>query len=70
MAQIGINTDGSKPDESSILDVKSYNKGILVPRMTSAERDAISNPATGLLVFCATDNEYYYNFGTPVAPTD
>ena len=44
-AQIGINEDNSQPDASAILDVKSTDKGILIPRMTSAQRVAINNPA-------------------------
>ncbi len=51
-AQVGINTDGSSPDGSAMLDVKSTTKGFLPPRMTEAERDAISNPATGLQIWC------------------
>ncbi len=35
-----------------MLDVKSTNKGFLPPRMTQVERNAISNPADGLLVYC------------------
>jgi hypothetical protein len=51
-----------------MLDVKSTSKGMLVPRMTSAQRDAISNPAKGLIVFCTDDNRYYFNRGVPVWP--
>ena len=51
-AQVGINTDGTTPDGSAMLDVKSTNKGLLPPRMTYAELNAIVNPADGLIVFC------------------
>ena len=51
---VAINTDGSTANASAILDVKSTTKGMLIPRMTSAERTAIANPAAGLLVY---DNE-------------
>lgn len=51
-AQVGINTDGSDPDPSAILDAKSTDKGFLPPRMTQVQRDAIVNPAEGLLVIC------------------
>ncbi|MBL7103010.1 MAG: hypothetical protein ISS18_01650 [Bacteroidales bacterium] len=47
-------------DLSAMLDVKSLNKGLLIPRMTSAQRDAITTPATGLLVYITTDNNFYY----------
>lgn len=61
---IGINTDGSSPAPSAILDVKSINKGLLVPRMTSAQRTAITSPATGLLVFDNTTGTFWYHNGT------
>ena len=62
-AQVGINTDNSMPDASAMLDVKSTDKGVLIPRMTLAQRDLITTPATGLMIY-QTDNTpgfYYYN---------
>jgi hypothetical protein len=50
-AQVGINTDDTDPNSSAMLDVKSTDKGFLPPRMTAAERDAISSPADGLVIF-------------------
>ena len=35
---VSINEDGSSPDESAILDVKSSNKGMLLPRLSDTER--------------------------------
>jgi len=64
MAQsVGINSDGSAPDASAMLDVKSTSKGFLAPRMTVVERGNISSPATGLLVYQTdgTPGYYYYN---------
>lgn len=49
IAQVGINT--TNPDASAVLDIVSTNAGILVPRMTEAQRTAIASPATGLLVY-------------------
>lgn len=66
--QVSINNDGSAADASSMLDVKSTTRGILVPRMTTAQRDAISSPATGLLIYCTSNNQYYTNKGTPASP--
>jgi hypothetical protein len=59
---VGINSDGSLPDNSAMLDVKSNSKGVLIPRLTQEQRGAISSPAAGLMVF-QTDNTagfYYY----------
>jgi hypothetical protein len=66
---IAINTDNSNPDASSMLDVKSTTKGMLAPRMTQAQRNAIANPATGLIIY-QTDilPGLYYNYGTPALP--
>ena len=60
---IGVNTDGSQPNPSAMLDVKSTTKGFLTPRMTLAQRNTIASPAAGLMIF-QTDNTvgyYYYN---------
>ena len=59
-AQVGINTDNSNPHTSAILDVKSIDKGLLVPRMTTSQRTAITNPANGLLVFDSTTNSFWF----------
>jgi hypothetical protein len=62
-SQVGINGDGSSPNSSAMLDVKSTQGGILLPRMTNAQRNAISAPATGLMIY-QTDllsGFYYYN---------
>jgi|GEM_PF-1165676 len=60
-AQIGIGT--TTPDASSILDLTATDKGLLVPRMTQAQRSAITSPATGLLVYQtdAPKGFYYYD---------
>jgi hypothetical protein len=57
-SQVAVNTDGSAPNPSAILDLKSANKGFLLPRMTLAEIYAIATPAEGLMVYC-TDNYPY-----------
>lgn len=58
---IGINDDGTTADPSAMLDVKSTDKGVLLPRLTTAQRDAIASPAVGLLVF-DTDTESFWFF--------
>ena len=57
MAQVGINNDNSQPDPSAMLDVKSTSKGVLLPRMTVEQRNAIPGPAEGLMVYCTNCNQ-------------
>ena len=62
-AQIGIGT--VTPNVSSVLDITSTTKGLLAPRMTTAERIAIVTPAESLLVYDTTVKAfYYYNLTT------
>ena len=51
-AQVGIGT--TNPHASSILDLNSSNQGFLVPRLTTAQRDAIASPANGLMIYNTT----------------
>ena len=71
-AQVSISSDGSEPGPSAMLDVKSTSKGVLIPRMTTAQRDAITNPEASLLIFnittqCyegySTQDKQWYSFG-------
>ncbi|MEO6541821.1 MAG: tail fiber domain-containing protein [Ferruginibacter sp.] len=59
-----INTDGSTAHPSAMLDVKSINKGLLTPRMTTAQRTAIVTPATGLQVYDTDLNLLYFFNGS------
>ena len=63
-AQVGINEDNSTPNSSAILDVQSTTKGMLIPRMTTAERDLINSPATGLMIYNQTTNSFNFYNGT------
>jgi uncharacterized protein (TIGR02145 family) len=65
---VSINTDGSAPNASSILDVKSTTSGVLLPRMTTTQRDAIANPATGLIIYNTTLSCLQINTGLPATP--
>ncbi len=38
------------PHASAMLDVKSTDKGLLIPRLTASQKNAIANPATGLMI--------------------
>jgi hypothetical protein len=66
---VAINTDGSNADNSALLDIKSSTKGILIPRVTSAQKTAIVLPATGLLVYQTDGTAGFYFFnGSSWAP--
>jgi trimeric autotransporter adhesin len=55
---IGINT--TTPNASAALDITSTTKGLLVPRLTQAQRTAIVNPAAGLVVYETTSGSFWY----------
>lgn len=59
--KVGIGT--TTPNVSAILEIKSTTKGVLIPRMTQAQRNAITSPALGLLIFQidGVTGFYYYN---------
>ncbi|MBL0145881.1 MAG: hypothetical protein IPP48_09070 [Chitinophagaceae bacterium] len=48
---LAINTTGAAANASAILDVSSFSKGVLVPRMTKGQKNAIASPAIGLLIY-------------------
>ncbi|MES2285246.1 MAG: glycine-rich protein [Bacteroidota bacterium] len=59
---VGIGT--ASPAATSALDITSTTKGILIPRMTTAQRDAITTPATGLQVYNTDCKSLNYYTGT------
>ncbi len=59
-SQVGIGT--TNPNPSSLLDITDTTKGVLVPRMTQAQRDAITGPATGLLIYQTNNSPGFYYF--------
>ena len=63
-AQVGINNDGSNPDNSAMLDVKASDKGILIPRIAGNVRDQVPSPAIGLLIYNTTTNHINYFNGS------
>src|SRR5262245_27415605 len=56
-ASVGIGT--TTPNNSAALEIQSNSKGLLLSRMTTAQRNAIVNPAIGLLVFDTEKNCFY-----------
>ncbi len=71
-----IDEFGLAPDNSSMLEINdsttgffATHKGLLIPRLTQVQRDAISSPATGLLIYqLDVSSGYYWNIGTPISP--
>lgn len=64
---VSINEDGSAPDASAMLDISDTARGLLIPRMTAAQRIAIVSPANGLMVFQTDLDIGYYGFSTSFA---
>jgi hypothetical protein len=60
---LAINADGTPPNANAILDIKSNNKGIMIPRMNTAARLAIP-PTIGLLVYDTDTESFWYNTGS------
>jgi hypothetical protein len=58
LGQVGIGT--TDPDASSMLDIQSTTKGMLIPRMDSSQRTSISSPANGLLVFDTDTQSFWF----------
>ncbi len=67
---IGINNTGLPPDPSAQLDVSATDKEILIPRITSAKRTAITTPATGLLVYQTDAQNGFWYFDGPYLETN
>lgn len=65
-SQVGIGTN--TPNASSILDVSSKSKGVLMPRLSSVQRNEILLPASGLMIYNLTLNDGQINVGTPSEP--
>ncbi|MBK8948104.1 MAG: hypothetical protein IPM68_04370 [Flavobacteriales bacterium] len=61
---VAIGTGNPTADPSAALDVQSTTQGMLFPRMTATQRNAIAAPATGLIVFDTSLNEFFFFDGT------
>jgi len=61
---VAINTSGNAPNSKAMLDVDVTTKGILIPRLTDAQRNAISGPATGLVLYNTTTDRLNFWNGT------
>ncbi len=61
---VSVNEDATPAHPSAMLDVKSFDRGVLIPRMNSSQRTAIASPAKGLMVFDNTTNTFWFYNGT------
>ncbi len=61
---VGINETGSNPDGSAMLDITSTNKGILIPRLSRAQKNLINTPANGLLIYQTDDTVGFWYYET------
>ena len=61
---VSIGKGDSDADPSAILELFSKNKGLLIPRLSSSEREGISSPASGLLVYDTNLTGFYYWTGS------
>mgnify|MGYP000260875180 CR=1 FL=1 len=57
---VSVNEVGSPPAASAMMDIQSTTKGILIPRMNTAQRVGIASAATGLLVYDTTTASFWY----------
>ncbi|HEX6180419.1 MAG TPA: hypothetical protein VFZ47_04190, partial [Chitinophagaceae bacterium] len=64
---VGIGT--LTPDASAALDISNTGKGLLIPRMSTAAINSITNPAKGLFVYDSVTNQLMVNTGTPAVPS-
>lgn len=59
-AQLGIKETNFEPNSRAMLDVESTSKGVLIPRLSTSQRNAIPSPPAGLMVYNSTTNKFNY----------
>lgn len=57
---LGVNNTGAPGNASAIFDISSTAKGLLIPRMSTIQRNGITTPATSLMIFNTTSSQYEY----------
>lgn len=60
---IGISNTAITPDASAVLEMRSTSQGILIPRMTTSQRDLIPTPSAGLMIYNTTSQAFNYYQG-------
>ena len=63
---VGIGETSFEPSESAALEIRATQKGILIPKLTDQQRNNITNPAEGLLIYQVNlvTGFYYFNGST------
>lgn len=56
-------------DGSAVLEIKGNNRGVLLPRLTTTQRNSVSSPATGLIIYNTSTNCLEVNTGTASTPS-
>ncbi|MCT4599527.1 MAG: hypothetical protein N4A32_01335, partial [Marinifilaceae bacterium] len=59
---VGIGTTDFTPDKSAALEIRSNSKGLLIPRMSFSDKNAITNPSKGLLIYQTDEQSGFYYF--------
>lgn len=59
LAKLGL---GATLTDTAVINISSTTKGVLIPSMTTTQRDAISTPATGLIIYNTTSNRLNFYF--------
>jgi cysteine-rich repeat protein len=57
---VAVTEDATRANPSAMLDIKSDSRGVLIPRLSSAQRNAISFPVRGLIVYDVTTSSFWY----------
>ena len=65
---VAVNNTATPANSSAMLDISSSQKGLLIPRLKTVERNAVSLPATALLIFNTDLLQFQVNVGTPAKP--
>jgi len=68
IAQVRVSENAGEPVPSAMLEVESATRGFLPPRMTTDQRDAISLPAEGLMIYNVDLKCMQFNIGSPTVP--
>jgi len=69
MAQLKVGNNPTTLNASAALEVEHTSRGFLPPRLSTTQRNAIANPATGLVIFNTNNSSLEQNIGTASSPS-